>query len=156
MLDYGLEPASNSSCTEGSYICSRLPSKINIIEVFDSKNRQFCTSKERSFTVSSLREKYYHADSSPHQSASSDPFSSRLMAEILGIGITVPMILNGTWTILKTAYDLYGGVEMRRAQIKTHLDHCRGLLEELARHISSQTEVDISSNMQEGVDQLQR
>ncbi|KAF5380766.1 hypothetical protein D9757_007089 [Collybiopsis confluens] len=77
------------------------------------------------------------------------------MAEVLGIGITVPMVLSATWTVLKTAYDLYGAVEFRRAQIKTHLDHCRNLFNELAKHISSISEDELTSTMQEGIDQLQ-
>lgn len=59
------------------------------------------------------------------------------MAEIAGISLTIPAILNGAWTILRGAYDLYGGVDNRKEEVKILLERTRGLIEKIAENLQS-------------------
>ncbi|KAL4260412.1 hypothetical protein AB1N83_010368 [Pleurotus pulmonarius] len=59
------------------------------------------------------------------------------MAEILGISLTIPAVLNGAWKILRGAYDLYGGVDNRKEEVKILLERTRGLIEKIAESLQS-------------------
>lgn len=74
------------------------------------------------------------------------------MAEILA-GLTVPTILQGAWSIIKTAYGLYGSVKSRRKQLAVLLDRCRLLIEQMAMH--AQTRADMSEDILNGVKRIE-
>lgn len=74
------------------------------------------------------------------------------MAEILA-GLTVPTLLQGAWSVLKTAYSLYGSVKSRREQLAVLLDRCCILVEQMAKHAQSQPVM--SEEMSNGIKRIE-
>lgn len=80
------------------------------------------------------------------------------MAEIIavaGVSITVPMVLNASWTVLKAAYSLYGNVDMRRKQIRLLLDRCQDIIAKLSKRINDNPEA-LTTAMQADMENLQK
>jgi hypothetical protein len=66
------------------------------------------------------------------------------MAEVAAAGVTVvalPGILNGIWVVLKSAYDLYGQVSLRRTQLRLLLDRCNDITKAIRDTVSDGTHV---------------
>lgn len=81
------------------------------------------------------------------------------MAELVtvaGVAITIPAVLQATWSALKAAWDLYDNVETRRRQIGVLLIRSQDLVAKIAQHLASLTGAEISTQLRAGVDELQR
>ncbi|OCH84171.1 kinase-like protein [Obba rivulosa] len=79
------------------------------------------------------------------------------MAELItvaGLAITVPGILSAAWSILKTAYDIYGSVDIRRKQIGLLLDRCRELLQKIAESLPK-PDAEISDVLRNGLKHIE-
>ena len=74
------------------------------------------------------------------------------MAELLG-GVTIPTILSGALSALRTAYNLYDVTKWRREQVKIILSRCEDLVTQTALRI--QDHADLSEDIITGAERIQ-
>jgi hypothetical protein len=80
-----------------------------------------------------------------------------LMAEIVaiaGVAITLPGLLSGIWSIVKSSYDIFDQVNFRRSQIKLLLDRCSDLVTQIAQSLPEQDK-EVSPGTRQAIQHLQ-
>lgn len=74
------------------------------------------------------------------------------MAELLA-GVTIPTILSGALSALRTAYNLYDVTKSRREQVKILLSRCEDLVTQTA--LRTQNHTDLSEDIVSGAGHIQ-
>lgn len=80
------------------------------------------------------------------------------MAELIafaGVSITVPIVLRASWTILKSAYNIYGNVDGRRRQIGLLLDRYKDIIAKLSKWLNDNPEA-LTTAIRANVEDLQK